>query len=81
MTLPGKPSLNGAPRWKGEVFAPRNGAQKTSPDTDFWLTRNGHGAGFWDGDRKAPHSDKLTELSKSFGQVDLFVGDDSRIYA
>jgi hypothetical protein len=53
MTLPGKPSLNGAPRWKGEVFA---AAEEWSAEDlaghDFWLTRNGHGAGFWDGDRK-----------------------------
>lgn len=27
---------------------------------DFWLTRNRHGAGFWDGDYK--RGDKITEL-------------------
>lgn len=45
---------------------------------DFWLTRNGHGAGFWDGDYT--HGDKLTELCKPYGNVDLYVGADSLVY-
>lgn len=47
---------------------------------DFWLTRNGHGAGFWDrglGDI----GDKLTAITKPYGSVDLYVGDDGRIYS
>ena len=46
---------------------------------DFWLTRCGHGAGFWDGDWPET-GDKLTEASKAFGNVDLYVGDDGKIY-
>lgn len=47
---------------------------------DFWLTRNGHGAGFWDGDW--PHTgDTLTAAAKAYGEVLLYVGDDGRIYA
>ncbi len=47
---------------------------------DFWFTRNGHGAGFWDGDW--PESgDKLTEASKAFGETNLYVGDDGLIYS
>lgn len=42
---------------------------------DFWLTRNGHGAGFWDGDWPE-HGDALTEWSKTFGPCDLYIGDD-----
>ena len=46
---------------------------------DFWLTRNGHGAGFWDGDW--PDSgDELTEISKRFGSFDLYIGDDGQIH-
>jgi hypothetical protein len=45
---------------------------------DFWLTRNGHGAGFWDGDWPE-HGDMLTAKSKEFGNVDLYVGDDNYI--
>lgn len=36
---------------------------------DFWLTRNGHGAGFWDGDYEKDIGDRLTELSKEFGEL------------
>ncbi|RPJ16050.1 MAG: hypothetical protein EHM33_34265 [Chloroflexi bacterium] len=46
---------------------------------DFWLTRNGHGAGYWDrglGDL----GDKLTEAAKTFGSCDLYIGDDELIY-
>lgn len=40
---------------------------------DFWLTRNGHGAGFWDrglGDVGI----KLTEICKEFNQLNVFDG-------
>ena len=43
---------------------------------DFWLTRNGHGAGFWDGDWPEPSASKLTKLSKDFGSFDLYVEND-----
>lgn len=45
---------------------------------DFWLTRNGHGAGFWDGDWK--EGDALTKWAKTFGSVDWYAGDDGLIY-
>jgi len=38
---------------------------------DFWLTRNGHGAGFWDGYWPEEIGKKLTEASKVYGSVDL----------
>lgn len=47
---------------------------------DFWLTRNGHGAGFWDGDWQGEAGSTLTKMAKSFGSVDLYVGDDGKIY-
>ena len=47
---------------------------------DFWLTRNGHGAGFWDGDW-ADKGDVLTKGAEKFKGVDLYVGDDGRIYS
>ena len=46
---------------------------------DFWLTRCGHGCGFWDGDY-GHIGDRLTEAAKKFGNVDLYVGDDGLIY-
>lgn len=57
---------------------------------DFWLTRNHHGAGFWDGDwdNCARHdTDKygelgklLTTLSQEFLEINLYVADDGEIW-
>lgn len=47
---------------------------------DFWMTRNGHGVGFWDGDWSEPEGDQLDEASSVFGEYDLYVGDDGMIY-
>jgi hypothetical protein len=44
----------------------------TQAGHDFWLTRNGHGAGFWDGDWSHEAGKALTESSKRFGSVDLY---------
>jgi len=46
---------------------------------DFWLTRCGHGAGFWDGDWPE-HGEALTALCREFGNLEPYVGDDGRIY-
>lgn len=48
---------------------------------DFWLTRNGHGAGFWDGDYEKTIGESLTTLCKEFKEVNLYVGDDGKIYS
>ena len=40
---------------------------------DFWLTRNGHGAGFWDGGWPEAVGNALTSHSKSYGEVHLYV--------
>lgn len=46
----------------------------------FWLTRNGHGAGFWD--RGLGELGKqLTQASKVYGSVYLYRGDDGKVYA
>jgi len=47
---------------------------------DFWLTRAGHGAGFWDGDWEEPAATTLTDACKAFGEVWPYVGDDGLIY-
>lgn len=59
--------MNG--QWSGEARAGH----------DFWLTRNGHGAGFWDrglGDL----GDRLADAAQVYGDVFLYPGDDGRIY-
>ena len=45
---------------------------------DFWLTRNGHGCGYWDHDLDT--GDALTAAAKASGQVDLYIGFDGLIY-
>jgi hypothetical protein len=60
---------------------------------DFWLTRNRHGAGFWDGDWNQPfeHCGEgpapyrtigayLTAMSHPYGEFNLYVGDDGLIH-
>jgi hypothetical protein len=46
---------------------------------DFWLTRNHHGCGFWDGDWSEA-GDRLTAACKKYPEVTLYVGDDGLIY-
>jgi hypothetical protein len=48
---------------------------------DFWLTRNGHGAGFFDRNLPKEIEDKLMDESKSFKEFDLYIGDDNKIHA
>ena len=46
---------------------------------DLWLTRNGHGAGFWDrglGDV----GDKLSDIARNMGEKSLYRGDDGKIH-
>lgn len=47
---------------------------------DFWLTRNGHGAGFLDRDYDDDVAKKLSEACDKFGSCVLYVGDDNKIY-
>ena len=47
---------------------------------DFWLTRNGHGAGFWDRGYDKEVSDVLTEASKFMGECCLYVDEDGKVH-
>lgn len=47
---------------------------------DFWLTRNGHGAGYWDRGL-GELGDKLTAAAKTFGGIDLYLGEDERVHS
>jgi hypothetical protein len=50
---------------------------------DFWLTRNGHGAGFWDrksrGPRKDAALDRLTDASKPYGECSFVADSDGKV--
>lgn len=56
-----------------------DGASEADAGHNFWLTRNGHGAGFWDGDYPET-GDELSAASEKFGEFNLYVGDDEQIY-
>jgi len=45
---------------------------------DFWLTRDGHGTGFWDRGL-GELGDRLSEAAQICGEVWLFVSDDGEI--
>ncbi len=57
------------------------GFEESQVGHDFWLTRNGHGVGFWDGDWPEPEATQLDEASKKAGEINLYVGDDGLIYS
>ena len=56
--------------WSGEAMAGQ----------DFWLTRNRHGAGFWDRGL-GELGQRLTRAAQVSSGVDLYVGDDGKIHA
>ena len=49
---------------------------------DLWLTRNGHGAGFWDRPELYGQdvADKLTRIAEEMGPQDIYPGDDGLLY-
>jgi hypothetical protein len=67
---------NGIPEYNDDRYSDAERAGH-----DFWLTRCGHGAGFWDGDWAEPWAEILTQGSKSYGEFDTYAGDDGRIYS
>ena len=46
---------------------------------DLWLTRNGHGAGFWDRGHGAD-GQRLTDLCQPMGTDDAYIGEDGTIH-
>jgi len=48
-------------------------------ELDFWLTRNGHGAGFWDGDWEVS-GEALTKLAHEFPEQMAYMGSDKKIH-
>lgn len=56
------------------------GSPMFSAGHDFALTRNGHGAGFWDRlELPKEIRDELTESSKSFGEAWPYIDDNGMI--
>ena len=66
------------------AYCEREGIDVDSVDAeqvghDFWLTRNHHGAGFWDRGL-GELGERLTTAAHSFGEAELYPGDDGRLY-
>jgi hypothetical protein len=55
------------------------GAEAEQVGHDFWLTRNGHGAGFWDRGYGEP-GEALSAAARACGGVDLYPRDDGLIH-
>jgi hypothetical protein len=66
--------------FKAQAGSLLDGLELDTVAHDFWLTRNHHGAGFWDGDYSKPIGEALTKLAHKFGEVDPYAGDDGKIY-
>lgn len=49
---------------------------------DFWLTRNGHGAGFWDREEiwGKENAQSLTDAAHAAKECEVYTGDDGQIY-
>ena len=59
--------------------SPRYSYDETRAGHDYWYTRNGHGAGYWDrglGDI----GDTLSRLASAWHEVDVYRGDDGLLY-
>lgn len=53
-------------------------ASKRTPSQaghDFWLNRNGHGAGFWDGDWPEPFAATLDKAAKNYGEFGTYLSE------
>lgn len=65
-------------RWS--LPAGANSSVMANAGQDLWLTRNGHGCGYFDGDWPKGIGEGLDKLAHDFGASDLYVGDDGLIY-
>ena len=66
------------------VGCSRGGGQWSDSElagSDFYLTRVGAGAGFWDGDWPEDEGKRMTDTAHADGGVDLYIGDDGQIHA
>ena len=62
------------------VLLEASGLTNSQIGHDFWLTRNHHGAGFWDRGL-GEIGEKLTEVAQIYPEIDLYIGDDGNLYS
>lgn len=68
---------------KDEDGVPKDHYDERKAGRDFWLTRNGHGVGYWDRgfDGEAGEiAERLSEAAEAAGATDLYLGDDGLVY-
>jgi len=66
-----------------KAFYEENEADITDPildGYDFWLTRNGHGTGFWDRNPQTDALRRLNAAARAFGNLELYIGDGGKVY-
>lgn len=63
-----------------EAYGDKSTYDESSAGHDFWLTKCGHGAGFWDRGL-GEVGEALSEAARKEGSTDLYVGDDKKIHA
>jgi hypothetical protein len=64
----------------GDLLEQEPTKEMNKAGADFWFARNGHGIDFSD-HWPQEIADPLSKLAHKFGGVDLYVGDDGRIYS
>ena len=47
---------------------------------NFFLTRNHHGCGYWDGDYHEEAGEQLTDAAHAYGTQEPYVGDNGKLY-
>jgi hypothetical protein len=66
--------------WDGQYLYVSEFSDDQLAGHDFWLTRAGHGSGFWDRDWKHEVGQALTAASQALGECYIYVGDDGALY-
>lgn len=62
-----------------EKYSPLFNGRDEDAGHDFWLTRNNHGSGFWDGDWPE-NGEALTNAAHAYKEVSLVIGDNEELY-
>lgn len=62
-----------------DIFA-QNDIDASDIGNDLWLTRNGHGTGFWDRDYDEEDVEVLTKACREMGGSDVYLGDDGKLH-
>jgi hypothetical protein len=65
--------------WTNRKLLRESGLAAARAGHNFWLNRNGHGAGFWD-EGLGDVGDELSDACRPYGESYLYVGDDGLVH-